>query len=200
MSATLDITLLENYFSNLCGKLEIGGRIYSIEDTYLDDDVINYAQTAVARVVEIHKRGESGDILVFLTGQEEISLAMKELKQQLGDDTNYVTLSLCGNLSDEENESILKKIIGKRKIIFSTNVAETSITIDGIQHVVDNGLVKTKIWDAERKMQVLKVLPITQSSVKQRRGRTGRTSHGKVSTVFFSILSKTFLFEFNLSL
>jgi HrpA-like RNA helicase len=197
MSATLDITLLKNYFSNLCGTLKIGGRTYLIEDIYLDDDVINYVQAAVAKAVEIHKRKEIGDILVFLTGQEEIDSAINELRQQLGYDQYYVALSLHGNLPEEESAYIFKKIPNKRKIIFSTNVAETSVTIDGVQHVIDSGRVKTKIWDPERKMQVLKVVSITQSSVKQRRGRAGRTSDGKVSSVsssFFPTLSKIFSF------
>ena len=184
MSATLDITLLENYFTNSCGKLEIGGRTYPIEDTYLADDVINYVQKAVTTAVEIHKRDETGDILVFLTGQEEIDLAINELKQQLENDKQYVALALHGSLSEEESKQIFNTL-NKRKIIFSTNVAETSITIDGIQHVIDSGMVKKKMWDSERKMQLLQIGSITQSSVKQRRGRAGRTSSGKVSSAFF---------------
>jgi HrpA-like RNA helicase len=195
MSATLDITLLENYFSkdfsNLCGKLEIGGRAYPIEDIYLDDDVINYVQASVAKAVEIHKGKEIGDILVFLTGQDEIDLAINELKQRLGNDKQYVALPLHGNLPVEDSEYIFKKIPDKRKIIFSTNVAETSVTIDGIKHVIDTGMVKMKMWDSERKMQVLKIGQITQSSVKQRRGRAGRTSPGKVSSILFQLCQRS---------
>jgi len=69
----------------------------------------------------------------------------------------------------------------KRKIIFSTNVAETSVTIDGICHVIETGMVKEAMWDEKRHMQVLKIGTITQSSVKQRRGRAGRTAPGKVN-------------------
>ncbi|CAF1502997.1 unnamed protein product [Adineta steineri] len=183
MSATLDTDLLYNYFSNgflnSCGLLEIAGRNYPIEDTYLDDDVENYVKASVAKAVEIHQKKESGDILVFLTSQEEIGSAINELKQKLGDDKHYIALSLHGHLPEEETEYIFKKIPDKRKIIFSTNIAETSVTINGIQHVIDTGMFKTKMWDPERKIQVLKVGLISQSSVKQRRGRAGRTSPGK---------------------
>ena len=189
MSATVDTKLLYEYFTkdfpNLCSKLEIGGRAYPIDDTYLDDDVINYVQASVEKAVEIHRKKEIGDILVFLTGQDEIDLAINELNQKLDKDTRYIALPLHGKLSEGESAAIFKKVPDKRKIIFSTNVAETSITIDGVQHVIETGMVKEKMWDEERKMQVLKIGQITQSSVKQRRGRAGRTSPGKVSIDYF---------------
>ncbi|CAF3511371.1 unnamed protein product, partial [Adineta steineri] len=182
MSATLDTDLLYNYFSkgflNSCGVLKIAGRNYPIEDIYLEDDVENYVHASVAKAVEIHQKKEPGDILVFLTGQDEIDLAINELKQKLVNDKDYVALSLHNRISPQQSVDIFKKIPDKRKIIFSTNVAETSVTIDGIKHVIETGMVKEKMWDEKRKMQVLKTGPITKSSVKQRRGRAGRTSSG----------------------
>jgi HrpA-like RNA helicase len=84
-------------------------------------------------------------------------------------------------LNEQESKRVFEPVpANKRKIIFSTNVAETSVTIDGIRHVVESGMVKESMWDEKRKMQVLKIGNITQSSVKQRRGRAGRTSPGKV--------------------
>ena len=182
MSATLDMDLLHNYFARefQCSTLEVNGRIYPIEDIYLDDDIENYVEVSVAKAVEIHQSDEPGDILVFLTGQDEIDLAQAELNQRLENDRTYIGLPLHGKLSEEENARIFEKIPNKRKIIFSTNVAETSVTIDGIKHVVESGMVKEKMWDEKRKMQVLKIGEVTKSSVKQRRGRAGRTSAGKV--------------------
>ncbi|CAM4970396.1 unnamed protein product [Rotaria socialis] len=181
MSATLDIDLLYNYFASdfKCDILEVGGRTYPIEDFYLDDDVENYVQTSVAKAVEIHQSDEIGDILVFLTGPDEIDLALADLHKKLENDKSYIGMPLHGKLSEEENAQIFKKMPNKRKIIFSTNVAETSVTIDGIKHVIESGMVKEKMWDDKRKMQVLKIGQITKSSVKQRRGRAGRTSAGK---------------------
>jgi len=182
MSATLDMHLLYKYFAHdfQCDTLEIGGRMYPIEDTYLDDDVENYVQVSVTKAIEIHQSGEIGDILVFLTGQDEIDLALSDLNQKLDKDESYIGLPLHGKLSEEENARIFEKIPNRRKIIFSTNVAETSVTIDGIKHVIESGMVKEKMWDEKRKMQVLKIGEVTKSSVKQRRGRAGRTSAGKV--------------------
>ncbi|CAF3366018.1 unnamed protein product [Rotaria sp. Silwood2] len=182
MSATLDMDLLYNYFANdfKCDTLEVGGRTYPIEDFYLDDDVENYIQASVTKAVEIHQSDEIGDILVFLTGQDEIDLALADLCKKLENDKSYIGLPLHGKLSEEENAQIFESMPDKRKIIFSTNVAETSVTIDGIKHVVESGMVKEKMWDEKRKMQMLKIGQITKSSVKQRRGRAGRTSAGKV--------------------
>lgn len=189
MSATLDTNLLFNYFSkdfsDSCGMLEIGGRLYPIEDTYLDDDVEDYVLESVVKAVEIHQKKEPGDILVFLTGQDEIDLAINKLAQQLSNDKNYIALPLHNRTPSEQCAKIFEES-QKRKIIFSTNVAETSITIDGIKHVIETGMVKGKTWDEKRKMQVLKTGLITQSSVKQRRGRAGRTSSGIVSS--FAVL------------
>jgi HrpA-like RNA helicase len=147
---------------------------------YLDDDIDNYVQASVTKAIEIHQSNEIGDILVFLTGQDEIDLALNELNQKLENDETYIGLPLHGKLSEEENARIFEKMTNIRKIIFSTNVAETSITIDGIKHVIETGMVKEKMWDQKRKMQVLQIGQVTQSSVKQRRGRAGRTSAGKV--------------------
>lgn len=182
MSATLDMDLLYKYFVQdfQCDTLEIAGRSYPIEDIYLDNDVENYVQTSVTKAIEIHKSGMIGDILVFLTGPDEIDYALEELNQSLGNDQTYIGLPLHGKLSEEENARIFEKMSHKRKIIFSTNVAETSVTIDGIKYVIDSGMVKEKMWDEKRKMQVLKIGQVTKSSVKQRRGRAGRTSAGKV--------------------
>ena len=174
--------LLHNYFAQefQCTTLEVSGRTYPIEDIYLDDDVENYVEASIVKAIEIHQSDESGDILVFLTGQDEIDLALTELNQRLEHDNTYIGLPLHGKLSEEENARVFQKIPKKRKIIFSTNVAETSVTIDGIKHVVDSGMVKEKMWDEKRKMQILKIGEVTKSSVKQRRGRAGRTSAGKV--------------------
>ncbi|CAF1564351.1 unnamed protein product, partial [Didymodactylos carnosus] len=182
MSATLDMSLLNTYFSPqfTVSLIEVSGRTFPIEDEYLDDDPESYVLTAVAKAFEIHQSNQPGDILVFLTGPEEIDQAINELKPKLMKEFNPArVLPLHGKLTDDNSAKVFEKCPDERKIIFSTNVAETSVTIDGVKHVIDSGMVKEKMWDEKRKMQILKIGYVTKSSVKQRRGRAGRTSSGK---------------------
>lgn len=179
MSAILDVELLHRYYQG-SSVTEVAGRTYPIEDEYADDDVDQYGDAAVAKVYEIHQSTQPGDILVFLTGPDEIDKAVNEVQHRLKD--TALVLPLHGKLNEEDTKLIfVPASANQHKIIFSTNVAETSVTIDGIRHVVESGMVKESMWDEKRKMQVLKIGNITQSSVKQRRGRAGRTSAGKVT-------------------
>ncbi|CAF0826915.1 unnamed protein product, partial [Didymodactylos carnosus] len=182
MSATMDVNLFFSYFSSefYTSIIEVNGRTFPIEDEYLNEDPDNYVTASIRKALEIHHSDQTGDILVFLTGLDEIELAIDEVQSILLDsnDKTAIALPLHGKLSEEESALVFEKS-SVRKIIFATNVAETSLTIDGVKHVIDTGMVKEVMWDDKRKMQILKVGNITQSSVKQRRGRAGRTSSGK---------------------
>ncbi|CAF3991629.1 unnamed protein product [Rotaria sordida] len=184
MSSTIDTCLFYDYFvSNFtCETLVVGSRTCPIEDIYLDDEDENYVQAAVTKAIEIHQSDEGGDILVFLRGQDEIDLALTDLNKKLENDRSYIALPLHEELSEKEITQIFEKMPNKRKIIFSTNIAESSITIDGVKHVVDSGMKKEKIWNEQKKIEVLKIGQITKNSVQQRRKRAGRTSVGKVKT------------------
>lgn len=179
MSATLDVDLFRQYYQGSY-LVEVAGRTYPIEDDYASEDVDQYVEAAIAKTYEIHNSQSPGDILVFLTGPDEIDRAVDEVQTRLKE--TALVLPLHGKLNEDDTKRIFEPApLNKRKIIFSTNVAETSVTIDGIRHVVESGMVKESMWDEKRKMQVLKIGNITQSSVKQRRGRAGRTSPGKVN-------------------
>ena len=181
MSATLDAELLSGYYQDST-RLEIPGRTYPIEDEYAEEDVEEYLEASIAKAVKIHQSKEPGDILVFLTGPNEIDRAVAEVDAKFKD--SAIALPLHGKLTEDDTKRVFEPApANKRKIIFSTNVAETSVTIDGVRHVVETGMVKESMWDEKRHMQVLKIGMITQSSVKQRRGRAGRTSPGKVNIV-----------------
>ncbi|CAF1169317.1 unnamed protein product [Adineta steineri] len=175
MSATLDIKLVSRYYPG-SHVLEVAGRTYPIEDRFCEKDIDDYVDGAIQFACAIHRNNLPGDILAFLTGPDEIDRAVAEVQQNLKDAVKV--LPLHGKLQAEEMTEIFKKTPLKRKIIFSTNLAETSVTIDGVQHVIDSGMVKEMIWDEKQKMQVLKTGRTTQNSVKQRRGRAGRTSPG----------------------
>jgi HrpA-like RNA helicase len=182
MSATLDDKLLSKYYDGAC-VIEVPGRMYPIEDIYAMEDAENHVDEAINKVLEIHSSRLPGDILVFLTGQDEIDRAIDEVTRRIDSPESALILPLHGKLSESDTQAVFMSTgsSGRRKIIFSTNVAETSITIDGIRHVIDSGMVKEVMWDSKRHIRVLKIGYTTQSSIKQRRGRAGRTSAGKVN-------------------
>lgn len=180
MSATLDEELFCKYYTDAC-LIKVSGRTYSIEDEYTTEDPENYVDAAITKTLEIHQSEQIGDILVFLTGPDEINRAIKEVNAKIARCKPAVVLPLHGKLNEDETQEVFKSTDnGQRKIIFATNVAETSITIDGICHVVESGMVKEIMWDSKINMRALKIGYTTQSSIKQRRGRAGRTAAGKV--------------------
>ncbi|CAF3967195.1 unnamed protein product, partial [Rotaria sp. Silwood1] len=181
MFATLDTRLFYDYFASnfTCEILEVDGTTYPIEDIYLNVDDENYVQAAVTKAIEIHQNEEVGDILVFLTDQDEIDLALDALNKKLKNDSSFISLPLHEELSEEETAQLFEKLPDKRKIIFSTDIAESSITIDGIKYVIDSGMIKEKLWDGQRKIQVLNIGQITKNSVQRRRGTAGIISSGK---------------------
>ena len=183
MSATLDDKLLSKYYDNAC-LIEIPGRTFPIKDIYAIEDTDNHVDEAINKTLEIHNSGIPGDILVFLTGQDEINRAIDIVTRKIDSMETTLILPLHGKLNEDEYQAVFmpKKDNNQRKIIFSTNVAETSITLDGVQHVIDSGMVKEVMWDSKRRIRVLKIGYATQSSIKQRRGRAGRTSMGTVNT------------------
>jgi len=134
--------------------------------------------------LQIHLYEDEGDILVFLTGQEEIEdledLLLEKVKLLPKEAKNMLVVPLYAALpSHAQLKAFEKSPEGTRKIILSTNVAETSITIKGIKYVVDTGLVKMKTYSSLTGTDSLKIYPISQNSSVQRAGRAGRESAGK---------------------
>ena len=189
MSATIDITKFQSYFN--APVIIIPGRLYPVDLIYLQKPVDDYFESAINIVVDIHKTyKESGDILLFLTGEEEIEEACKEIREQIRNIQEEVGLAnvipLYSTLPPFQQQKIFEpppeknsKGIPGRKIIVATNIAETSITIDGIVFVVDPGFSKQKIYNPRNKMESLLVSVISQENADQRAGRAGRTKPGK---------------------
>ena len=182
-SATIDPQVFVDFF-NKCKVMRIGGRTFPVDvewkDSASDDDQFdNYVEAAVSKAMQIHQNKPSGDILVFLTSPSEIKKSCDLLQQRLEDRTDFTCLQLHGRLQAEEQQRVLQPLDGsKRKIVFATNCAETSITIDGIKYVVDTGVVKEPRYDAKRNIRSLKVGAVSRSSAEQRKGRAGRTEPG----------------------
>lgn len=149
---------------------------------FLEDPTNNYIQATIDKVAEIHLQEGPGDILVFLTGEEEIDNACRTLSHQLGN--SCVCFPLYSALPTAQQMRIFEPALspdGKplRKIVIATNIAETSITVDGIVYVVDSGFVKQKVFNPATRVESLFVAPISKSSAQQRAGRAGRTQPGK---------------------
>uniref|UniRef100_A0A453EEQ3 Helicase C-terminal domain-containing protein n=1 Tax=Aegilops tauschii subsp. strangulata TaxID=200361 RepID=A0A453EEQ3_AEGTS len=168
--------------SNLVPLLQ--GRGYTVETHYLEEPVSDYLQAAVNTVLIIHEKEPPGDILVFLTGQDDIDAALKLLNdeiQHLGKHYfDLVILPLYSGLPRGDQDLIFAPTSkGKRKVVISTNIAETSLTLEGVVYVVDSGFSKQKCYNPISDLESLVVAPISKASARQRAGRAGRVRPGK---------------------
>nr|CAB3237833.1 putative pre-mRNA-splicing factor ATP-dependent RNA helicase DHX16 [Phallusia mammillata] len=190
MSATLDAGKFQTYFND-APLLTIPGRTHPVEIFYTQEPERDYLEAAIRTVVQIHmcEEGE-GDVLLFLTGQEEIDEACRRIKQEvdnMGPDVGDLkVIPLYSTLPPAQQQRIFEKAppnkengaIG-RKVVVSTNIAETSLTIDGIVFVIDPGFSKQKVYNPRIRVESLLVSAISKASAQQRSGRGGRTRPGK---------------------
>ncbi|XP_076180769.1 ATP-dependent RNA helicase pea isoform X2 [Ptiloglossa arizonensis] len=182
-SATLDAVKFSQYFFE-APIFTIPGRTFEVEVMYTKEPETDYLDAALITVMQIHLREPPGDILLFLTGQEEIDTACEilyERMKSLGPDVpELIILPVYSALPSEMQTRIFEPAPpGSRKVVIATNIAETSLTIDGIYYVVDPGFVKQKVYNSKTGMDSLIVTPISQAAAKQRAGRAGRTGPGK---------------------
>jgi ATP-dependent RNA helicase DHX8/PRP22 len=182
-SATLDADKFSEYF-NKCPIFTIPGRTYPVEIMYSREPESDYLDAALVTVMQIHLTEPAGDILLFLTGQEEIDTSCEilfERMKALGPSVpDLIILPVYSALPSEMQSKIFDPAPpGSRKVVIATNIAETSITIDHIYYVIDPGFVKQNAYDPKLGMDSLVVTPISQAQAKQRAGRAGRTGPGK---------------------
>ncbi|KAM0339722.1 hypothetical protein ACHAPQ_001538 [Fusarium lateritium] len=164
--------------------VSLEGRTYPIDILYLESPSENYVEKAIDVVFDIHTQEGEGDILVFLTGREEIDNAIQAVSERLMDlNPKYgslMPLPLYAGLSTEQQMYVFDKPSeGTRKVVFSTNIAEASVTIDGIVFVVDSGFVKLRAYDPRTGIESLTATPVSKAAASQRAGRAGRTKPGK---------------------
>ncbi len=163
--------------------LSVEGRAHPVSIRYLSEPTKNYIDDCIRAVLEIHQRAPPGDILVFLTGQEEIDHVVdtlnndescsKKASNMLYPLPLYSVLPLHRQLKVFERAPH-----GARKVVVSTDLAESSVTIEGIRYIIDSCLVKTKAYDPVTGIDHLHVTPASQAALKQRAGRAGRTQRG----------------------
>lgn len=179
-SATINAEKFLNYFKNGSDVpvVLVGGRMYPVEVKYLDWNPYGHemVSAAVEMIVSIHNSNEPGDVLVFMTGRDDISVVVKNLSNRLDD--RAVVLPLHGGMEATAYKAVFEPRKGKRKIIVATNIAETSLTIDGVRFVVDSGLIKQQHFDSKTGLQSLDVVAHSVAGCEQRKGRAGRTQPG----------------------
>jgi pre-mRNA-splicing factor ATP-dependent RNA helicase DHX15/PRP43 len=192
MSATLDAEKFQQYFDG-APLLKVPGRMFPVELFYTPEPERDYVEAAVRTVVQIHRCEGPGDVLVFLTGEQEIEAACEQIRSQVSQFSGsesigeLVVYPLYSSLPPAQQQKIFKDAPGPkypggppgRKVVISTNIAETSLTIDGVVFVVDPGFSKQKVYNPRIRVESLLVSPISRASAKQRSGRAGRTRPGK---------------------
>src|SRR5687768_11975752 len=176
MSATLEAEPVAKYLDG-CPILVSEGQMFPVETIFLDHhDERPATEQAADAVEQIIRAGEAGDLLVFMPGMGEINGTINALgAMQAGE--RLALIPLHGELPPEDQDRAFAPN-ALRKVIVSTNVAETSVTIDGVRHVVDSGQARVARYDAERGISTLFIEPISRASAEQRKGRAGRTAPG----------------------
>ena len=188
-SATLDAQKFSEFFDG-APILNIPGRTFDVDMNYSTQPEANYLAAAVTTVFQIHlSQPLPGDILVFMTGQDEIEQAQESLEQtsrKLG--SAMKELMICpiyANLpTDMQNRIFEDTPPGVRKVVLATNIAETSLTIDNIVYVIDPGYAKENRYTPATNMESLVIVPISRAAANQRAGRAGRTAPGKCFRLF----------------
>lgn len=182
-SATMNASKFAEYFDD-APVFNIPGRRYPVDIHYTPQPEANYLAAAITTVFQIHTSQGKGDILVFLTGQDEIEAAeqnITEISRKLGSRVKELVICpIYANLPSELQSKIFEPTPeGARKVVLATNIAETSLTIDGIVYVIDPGFVKENIYNPATGMSKLVAVPCSRASANQRSGRAGRVGPGK---------------------
>jgi ATP-dependent helicase HrpB len=175
MSATIDTDKVAAYFGD-CPLVISEGRLHPVEIRYEPRTPDQTWPVAVAAAVERLLRQTDGDVLTFLPGMGEIRAAERELRP-LADRLGLAVLPLHGDLPAEQQDAALLPL-DRRKVVLATNVAETSVTVEGVTGVVDTGLARVLTFDPHVGLDRLEVTPISKASADQRAGRAGRTQPG----------------------
>ncbi|KAL3882385.1 hypothetical protein ACJMK2_028734 [Sinanodonta woodiana] len=182
MSATMDVDHFSKYFNN-APVLYLEGRQYPIQVYYSVEPQTDYLFASLVTLFQIHKKEPAQkDVLIFLTGQEEIESAVKSIRDIAREVMRAPNIVVCPLYSSLPSFSQLRVFQptpeGCRKVVVATNIAETSVTIQGIKFVIDSGMVKAKVYNPNSGLDLLKVVRVAKDQALQRTGRAGRESPG----------------------
>jgi HrpA-like RNA helicase len=188
-SATINADKFSAFFDN-APVFTVTGRTYPVERFYAEEPVADYVTESAQTVLSLHTaKPLPGDILVFLPGQDDIESCAETLQRHVADAKDQLRplliLPIYSSLPAKEQARIYERTPpGTRKVVIATNIAETSITIDGVVYVVDCGLCKQDFYDPQAMVEELRVVPTSQASATQRAGRAGRTQPGECYRLF----------------
>ncbi|KAI9682564.1 MAG: hypothetical protein M1822_006862 [Bathelium mastoideum] len=164
--------------------ISLEGRMYPVDIHYLEEPAEDYVERAVQTALDIHTQEDEGDILIFMTGREEIDRIIEAITDRASSlhstSSQILALPLYAGLSTEQQIYVFEPAPeNTRKIIVATNIAEASVTIDGIVYVIDCGFVKLRAFNPTTAIDALTAVPVSRAAATQRAGRAGRTRPGK---------------------
>eukprot|EP01135_Chromosphaera_perkinsii_P002554 Nk52_evm70s224 gene=Nk52_evmTU70s224 len=194
-SATMNAEKFSHFFGNV-PIYTIPGRTFPVDVLFAKQPNTDYVDAAIKQALNIHLQFPPGDILIFMTGQEDIECTCKVLQDRMdfiGEDAPpLLILPIYSQLpADLQAKIFLKSENNERKCIVSTNIAETSLTVDGIMYVVDCGFSKLKVYNPKIGMDALQIFPCSQANANQRSGRAGRTGPGSCYRLYTEVAYKT---------
>lgn len=186
-SATMDASKFSTFFGNV-PTYTIPGRTYPVDVMFSKNVCEDYVDSSVKQALQIHLQGLEGDMLIFMPGQEDIEVTCEVLTERLAEIENAPELSILPIYSqlpsDLQAKIFQRSAEGLRKCIVATNIAETSLTVDGIIFVIDSGYCKLKVYNPRIGMDALQIYPISQANANQRSGRAGRTGPGQAFRLY----------------
>ncbi|KAI3880903.1 hypothetical protein MKX03_032728 [Papaver bracteatum] len=190
-SATLDGAAVSEFFSN-CPVLTVPGKLFPVDIVYSSERPTSYLDACLNQALDIHIHQPPGDVLIFMTGQDDIDKCVKKLEERIqsleeGCCMDAVILPLHGSLPPEMQMRVFSPPPPNcRRFIVATNIAETSLTVDGVVYVIDSGYVKQRQYNPSTGMYSLEIVQISKVQANQRAGRAGRTRPGKCYRLYTS--------------
>nr|WJH19561.1 Probable ATP-dependent RNA helicase DHX35 [Euglena gracilis] len=196
-SATLQATQFRDFFAAglpsesdadtiKVGMLSVEGRCFPVDLHYCTHAVSDYLSAAHDLILHLHHHKPRGDVLCFLPGQEDIETLLRMLRESgdsLAPQQRFLALPLFSGLSTAEQLRAFQPS-SQRKVILSTNLAETSVTIEGVVYVIDSGLVKVRAYSAKLGLERLVCTSVSRAEAEQRAGRAGRVQSGECYRLF----------------
>ncbi|CAH9073998.1 unnamed protein product [Cuscuta epithymum] len=192
-SATLDGEKVSKFFDD-CPVLNVPGQLFPVQILHSPEKPKNYVEACLKTALDIHLKEPEGDVLIFMTGQDDIGRLVSKLEDKIrsleeGSCMDAIVLPLHGSLAPEMQVRVFNRPPPNcRRFIVATNIAETSLTVDGVVYVIDAGYVKQRQYNPSSGMYSLDVVQISKVQANQRVGRAGRTRPGKCYRLYSSII------------